>query len=92
MSIGTEISKNSVIKTYQIHEKDQGSSEVQIAVLTHRINHLVEHLKEHKKDHSTRRGLLILVGRRRKLMSYLKKQKPETFTTITKNLNIRVKD
>ena len=84
--------KKSIIEEFQVHEKDQGSSDVQIAVLTHRINHLVEHLKLHKKDHSTRRGLLILVGRRRKLMAYLRREDRGRFDLLAASLKLRVKE
>lgn len=84
--------KKSIIQEFQKHDKDQGSSDVQIAVLTHRINHLVEHLKQHKKDHSTRRGLLILVGRRRKLMDYLRREDRNRFNHLVESLKLRVKD
>ena len=83
--------KKETIETYKIHQTDTGSSEVQIAVLTERINHLVEHLKKHKKDHHTRRGLLILVGRRKKLISYLNKKNPESLQKIGKKLKLKIK-
>ena len=89
--IGTK-DKKEIIESNQIHATDTGSSEVQISVLTERINHLVEHLKKNNKDHATRRGLLILVGRRRKLMNYLKKKKPDSFKQLTKKLGLRTKD
>lgn len=89
-SIG-EKEKKDIIEKFRTHDTDTGSSEVQIAILTERINHLVEHLKQNKKDHSTRRGLLILVGRRRKLQNYLNKKNPESFDKVTKALNLRVK-
>ena len=85
-------SKEDVIKEFQIHEKDQGSSEVQIALLTNRINHLVEHLKRNKKDHHTRRGLIIMVSRRRRLITYLKRQNPESLAKIAKKLKLKIKD
>ncbi|MFC1771350.1 30S ribosomal protein S15 [Candidatus Margulisiibacteriota bacterium] len=89
--VGTK-DKKEIVEKHKIHETDTGSSEVQIAILTERINHLVEHLKEHKKDHHSRRGLLILVGRRRKLLGYLKKHNLESFKKTTKSLKIRVRD
>ncbi len=92
MALIGERDKKTIIEKFQMHEKDQGSSDVQIAVLTHRINHLVDHLKLHKKDHSTRRGLLILVGRRRKLMDYLRRENPDRFTELASALKLRVKD
>jgi small subunit ribosomal protein S15 len=84
--------KTDIIETHKIHGTDTGSSEVQIAILTERINHLIEHLKLHKKDHHCRRGLLIMVGRRRKLLKYLRKTNVESFKTLTKALNIRVRE
>ncbi len=85
-------SNQEVVATYQLHAKDTGSSEVQIALLTERINHLVDHLKLHKKDHHTRRGLLNLVGRRKRLMAYLRRVNPTAFTTLAEKLKLRVKD
>ena len=90
-TIGSK-SKKEIIENSQVHETDTGSSEVQIAVLTERINHLVEHLKIHKKDHHTRRGLLILVGKRKKIMKYLQRKDKESFETLAKKLNLKVKD
>jgi small subunit ribosomal protein S15 len=72
MSNSVGIDKTAVIAAHRTHEKDSGSAEVQIAVLTARINHLNDHLKSHKHDHHTRRGLLMLVGRRRRLLDYVK--------------------
>ena len=83
--------KEDIIEEYRVHENDTGSSEVQIAVLTARINHLVEHLKAHKNDHHTRRGLLILVGRRRSLLNYLQEQNYTSFKDITKRLKLKTK-
>ena len=83
--------KKETIETHKIHATDTGSSEVQIAILTERINHLVAHLKSHKKDHHTRRGLLILVGRRKKLISYLNKKNPESLQNIGKKLKLKIK-
>lgn len=90
-TIGTK-NKQEIVESFRHHEKDSGSCEVQIALLTERINHLVEHLKQHKKDHHTRRGLLILVGRRRKFMSYLHKNNPESLLEIANRLNLKLKD
>jgi small subunit ribosomal protein S15 len=81
--------KNEIISQYKIHEKDTGSSEVQIALLTERINHLTEHFKFHKKDFHSRRGLLKLVGHRRRLLDYLKKKDLEKYRSIIKSLGIR---
>ncbi len=83
--------KEDLIKKLKTHDSDTGSSEVQIALLTERINHLVEHLKQHKKDQHTRRGLLILVGRRVRLLRYLKKENKEQFEKVTTELKIKVK-
>ncbi len=87
-----EKDKKEIIESTQTHATDTGSSEVQISLLTERINHLVEHLKKHKKDHHTRRGLLILVGRRKKLMRYLSKKDNASFKALTKKLNLRAKE
>ena len=84
--------KKDIIAKFRKNESDQGSSEVQIALLTDRINHLVEHLKVNKKDHSTRRGLLKLVGRRRKHMQYLQKKNPESLASIAKELKLKIKN
>lgn len=81
--------KTEIIKEYATHEGDTGSPEVQIAVLTERINELNEHLKNHPKDHHTRRGLLKIVGHRRNLLAYLAKKDIERYRTIIKKLNIR---
>jgi small subunit ribosomal protein S15 len=81
--------KNEIISQYKIHEKDTGSSEVQIALLTERINHLTEHFKLHKKDFHSRRGLLKLVGHRRRLLNYLKNKDLEKYRSIIKSLGIR---
>jgi len=81
--------KIEVIEGYKTHEKDTGSPEVQIALLTERINTLTEHFKTHKKDHHSRRGLLKLVGRRRRLLDYLKRKDIERYRNIIKKLGIR---
>ncbi|SHJ41803.1 SSU ribosomal protein S15P [Hathewaya proteolytica DSM 3090] len=81
--------KEQLIKEYGKHEGDTGSSEVQIALLTHRINHLNEHLKAHKKDHHSRRGLLMMVGQRRGLLNYLAKQDIERYRDIIAKLGLR---
>ena len=81
--------KNAIIAEYAKHEGDTGSPEVQIALLTNRINELTEHLKVHKKDHHSRRGLLKMVGHRRNLLSYLMKNDIERYRDIIKRLNIR---
>lgn len=84
--------KNELLKDHQRHENDCGSSEVQIAFLTQRINHLIEHLKNHKKDNHTRRGLLILVGKRKKLMKYLQRKDNKLFVATCKKLKLKIKD
>ncbi|OQX82947.1 MAG: 30S ribosomal protein S15 [Candidatus Latescibacteria bacterium 4484_7] len=81
--------KREVISKYRLHENDSGSPEVQIALLTERINQLTKHFQVHKKDFSSRRGLLKLVGRRRKLLDYLKKNKIDKYRAIIKELNLR---
>jgi small subunit ribosomal protein S15 len=81
--------KSEMIEKYRKHEKDTGSPEVQIALLTDRINHLTEHFSVHKKDHHSRRGLLKLVGQRRRLLDYLKKKDLERYREIIKSLGLR---
>jgi len=81
--------KEQIIKEYARHEGDTGSPEVQIAVLTHRINHLNEHLKLHKKDHHSRRGLLKMVGQRRGFLNYLIKEDIERYRAIIAKLGLR---
>ena len=81
--------KSELIKQYQQHDKDSGSPEVQIAVLTNRITYLTEHFKTHKKDHHSRRGLLQLVGRRRRLLDYLRGVDEARYRAIIDRLGIR---
>ena len=81
--------KAEIIKEYQTKEGDTGSPEVQVAILSERIKNLTEHLKEHPKDHHTRRGLLMLVGRRRRLLSYIKKNDIVEYRELIKALGIR---
>ncbi len=81
--------KNAIIKEYSTHEGDTGSPEVQIALLTKRINDLTEHLKTHKKDHHSRRGLFKMIGQRRSLLSYLTKVDIERYRSIIARLGIR---
>ncbi len=81
--------KAQIIQTYARHEGDTGSPEVQIAVLTERINHLNEHLKLNKKDHHSRRGLLLMVGQRRGLLDYLKRTNIERYRSLITELNLR---
>ena len=82
-------SKTETIGQYRIHETDTGSPEVQIALLSGRIGTLTEHLAAHKKDHHSRRGLLMLVGRRRKLLEYLKRTDVERYRTVIDRLGLR---
>ncbi len=81
--------KQSIINEYKIHEHDTGSPEVQIALLSSRINYLTEHFKTHKKDHHSRRGLLKLVSQRRKLLDYLKQSDKQRYEEVIKRLEIR---
>ncbi|MGE5543583.1 MAG: 30S ribosomal protein S15 [Bacillota bacterium] len=81
--------KQELIRDFQIHENDTGSPEVQIALLTSRINYLNEHLKVHKKDHHSRRGLLKMVGQRRALLDYLQDKDFERYRTIVTRLGLR---
>jgi len=81
--------KHEIIEKFRIHESDTGSPEVQIAILTERINHLTEHLKIHKKDHHSRRGLLKMVGQRRGLLNYLKKNDFDRYRRILGALGLR---
>ena len=77
------------IQTLRLHEKDTGSADVQVALLTKRITHLTEHLKANVKDHSSRRGLLQMVARRRKMLDYLKKTATDRYTAALEKLNLR---
>lgn len=81
--------KAKIIEEYKVHDTDTGSPEVQIAILSHRINELNEHLKAHKKDHHSRRGLLKMVGQRRRLLRYLKNKDIERYRELIQKLNIR---
>jgi small subunit ribosomal protein S15 len=88
MPLTTQV-KQELIAKYRIHEKDTGSPEVQIALLTNRINYLTEHFKVHPKDYHSRRGLLKLVGQRRRLLNYLVKKDTERYQNIIKKLGLR---
>ena len=88
MVLTTELKKE-IIDKFKLHGKDTGSPEVQIALLSNRITYLTEHFKMHKKDHHSRRGLLKLVGQRRKLLNYLKKSNLNRYQMIIKELGIR---
>lgn len=81
--------KQSLISDYQLHETDTGSTDVQIAMLTERINRLSEHLKTNKKDHSSRHGLLSMIGQRKRLLSYLQKQDQARYKALIARLGIR---
>jgi len=81
--------KTELIGTYKTHEGDTGSPEVQVAILSERINYLTEHFKSHAKDHHSRRGLLMLVGKRRRLLDYLKTKDVQRYSDLIRKLNIR---
>jgi len=80
--------KKNIIEKFKEHSDDTGSTSVQVALLTERINSLTEHLKAHKKDFHTRRGLLMLVGRRRNLLNYLKKKDPQKYNDVVEDLKL----
>lgn len=88
MSTDTDL-KQKIVEDYKVHGSDTGSSQVQVALLTQRINELTEHFKIHKKDNNSRRGLLKLVSRRRKLLDYLKRRDINEYHTIIKKLGLR---
>lgn len=81
--------KSKIVQTFRLHEKDTGSADVQIALLTERINALTGHLQKNNKDHSSRRGLLIMVGQRRRLLDYLHSTDAPRYQAITKKLKLR---
>ncbi|HEX7089734.1 MAG TPA: 30S ribosomal protein S15 [Longimicrobiales bacterium] len=83
------LDKNEIIRKYQLHPNDRGSTAVQIALLTARINHLTEHFRTHRKDHHSRRGLLMLVGKRRRLLEYLKRRDLERYRELIEDLGLR---
>ena len=85
----TTEAKLAVIKEYATHEGDTGSPEVQVAILTSRIQYLTDHLKEHKKDHHSRRGLLKLVGQRRNMLDYLRRKDIERYRSLIERLGLR---
>ena len=89
MSEQIDKAKAGIIEAHRLHETDSGSPEVQIAILTERINHLNEHLQMHKKDHHSRRGLLMLVGQRRRLLDYVKKNDVERYRAIIAKMGLR---
>lgn len=88
MSLSVQVKKE-VIDKFKLHEGDTGSPEVQVALLTNRINSLTEHFKTHKKDHHSRRGLLMLVGQRRRLLNYLKEKDIKRYREVIKALGLR---
>ncbi|MBF2076499.1 MAG: 30S ribosomal protein S15 [Synechococcales cyanobacterium C42_A2020_086] len=81
--------KQEIISDYQIHETDTGSADVQVAILTERINRLSAHLKENKKDHASRRGLLKMIGQRKRLLAYILKHDPDRYRALINRLGIR---
>jgi small subunit ribosomal protein S15 len=88
MALASE-AKGKVITQFRIHKSDTGSPEVQVAILTRRISELTEHFKSHAKDHHSRRGLLQMVARRRRLLDYLRSRSPERYKTLIQSLGIR---
>ena len=88
MALATDVKQDTISK-YRIHKTDTGSPEVQVAILSQQIQQLTEHFKTHKKDHHSRRGLLTMVARRRKLLNYLKSRNPERYKTLIQSLGIR---
>ncbi len=85
----TATDKKELINKFKLHDSDTGSPEVQIGLLTHRISYLTEHLNVHKKDHHSRRGLLMLVGKRRRLLNYVKSNEIQRYRNIIKTLGLR---
>ena len=85
----TTVEKKGLIEKYKLHEDDTGSPEVQIGLLTFRISYLTEHFKVHTKDHHSRRGLLMLVGKRRRLLNYVKNKDVKRYRTIIEELGLR---
>ncbi len=81
--------KTKMIADFKLHERDTGSADVQIALLTQRINHLTEHLQKNIKDHSSRRGLLVMVGQRRRLLDYLHNTDSDRYAAVTRKLKLR---
>jgi len=84
-----KINKKEVIDKFKINDNDTGSTEVQVAILTSKINHLVEHLKIHKKDNHSRRGLLVMVGKRKRFLNYLKKKDLNKYLKVTSELSLK---
>lgn len=85
----TQERKQEIISTYQVHETDTGSADVQIAMLTERINRLSSHLQNNKKDHASRRGLLQMIGRRKRLLNYLRQEDQQHYQALIQRLGIR---
>ncbi|HXG42617.1 MAG TPA: 30S ribosomal protein S15 [Dehalococcoidia bacterium] len=85
----TKREKAALIEAYRVHERDTGSPEVQIAILSERIRRLTEHLRQHRKDHHSRRGLMMMVGRRRRLLRYLQREDPDAYRRIIASLGLR---
>ncbi|MCS7276129.1 MAG: 30S ribosomal protein S15 [Dehalococcoidia bacterium] len=85
----TKREKAALIEAYRTHERDTGSPEVQIAILTERIRRLTEHLRQHRKDHHSRRGLMMMVGQRRRLLRYLQREDPDSYRRIIASLGLR---
>jgi small subunit ribosomal protein S15 len=83
------LTKDEVIRKYQLHENDRGSAPVQVALLTERINDLTDHFRKHKKDHHSRRGLLMMVGKRRRMLEYLKRTDLERYRQLIEDLGLR---
>ena len=81
--------KATTIEDFRVHDSDTGSADVQIALLSKRINHLTEHLKQNKKDHASRRGLLMMVGRRRRLLDYVHRHDADRYRSLTQRLKLR---
>jgi small subunit ribosomal protein S15 len=83
------VEKSQTIEEFRVHERDTGSADVQVALLTQRINHLTEHLQRNRKDHSSRRGLLKMVGQRRRLLDYLNTADTDRYQALTRRLKLR---
>lgn len=88
MALATDV-KTQMIQKYRVHKTDTGSPEVQVAILSRRIAELTEHFKTHRNDHHSRRGLLMMVARRRRLLNYLRSRSPERYKTLIQSLGIR---
>jgi small subunit ribosomal protein S15 len=84
-----KVEKEDLVKKYQSHKNDTGSTEVQVAILTKKISDLTKHLKDHKKDFDSRRGLLMMVGKRRRLLNYLKKTEEEKYSKVVSDLGLK---